>query len=386
MPVQIPDSIPSRKREKPIRSRKMACRMMILIILCVLFFISTASATEYLLNSTSMDPFRNGLIYHATEPLVLEITENVSISSTTHVGIESAAPVIIRSPAGRTLTILVNNKSAMLYGIKAPSVTLESGQLGITVNGRNDPEQGNAFGIWAGSGNVTISGGSVSTMVDTTGHKNKGIYASQFIIVSGGRITANQYGGKNTFGLDGGDVENESTDGGILITGGYITVNSSGAATRNIGIDSKFGTVRISSDPVILISEDESGARQNYAYNPDITTITGGKAVVFTSTGGNYTLRENAVLAKNATLIPGMRFEIPAGLSLGISEGTYLVKPADTTLLSGNGYGRFEYAKSFSGDNGAVIYAGRDAAQPAPAPLAGLLAGLAVAFILKRKK
>nr|WP_321351213.1 hypothetical protein [uncultured Methanoregula sp.] len=339
-----------------------------------------------MLNSTSMDPFRNGLIYHATEPLVLEITENVSISSTTHVGIESAAPVIIRSPAGRTLTILVNNKSAMLYGIKAPSVTLESGQLGITVNGRNDPEQGNAFGIWAGSGNVTISGGSVSTMVDTTGHKNKGIYASQFIIVSGGRITANQYGGKNTFGLDGGDVENESTDGGILITGGYITVNSSGAATRNIGIDSKFGTVRISSDPVILISEDESGARQNYAYNPDITTITGGKAVVFTSTGGNYTLRENAVLAKNATLIPGMRFEIPAGLSLGISEGTYLVKPADTTLLSGNGYGRFEYAKSFSGDNGAVIYAGRDAAQPAPAPLAGLLAGLAVAFILKRKK
>jgi hypothetical protein len=134
---------------------------------------------------------------------------------------------------------------------------------------------------------------------------------------------------------------------------------------------------------VIFIAEDGTGARQNWALNASITSITGGHAVVFTSDGGDYTLREDAVLAQNATLIPGRTFVIPAGRSLGLSDGTCLIKPAGTTLVSGKGYGTFDYASSVPGRNGEVIYAGREPAQHVPDPLAGLLAGLGAAACVR---
>jgi hypothetical protein len=394
MSVHIPDDISPGKSESPIcfGQKVRLCsgpdlyRMIIIVTLCILLLTSAASATEYVLNAKSIEQFKNGINYTQKDELILRIEDNVTIASNNNAGIESAAPVTIRSPGGRTLTILVNNNDEMLYGIKAPSVSVESGLLDITVNGKNNATSGNAFGIYAGSGNVTISGGSVSTTVETTGHKNKGIYASRYIVVSGGRIMTNQHGGKNTFGLDGGDVSAENANGGVIISGGYIVVNSGGAATRNIGIDSKSGTVRISGDPAIFIYEDESGSVQNFTYNPNITTISGGNAVVFTSTGGNYTLRQNAVLTKSVTLIPGKTFEIPVGRTLGISGGTYLTKPADTTFLFGKGYGTFEYARAIPVEAGVVVYAGKEPTKQASAPMIGLLAGLGVAVLFMRRK
>ncbi|MFA4861863.1 hypothetical protein [Methanoregula sp.] len=246
---------------------------MILIILCILLFISTASATEYRLNTVAIEPFSKGINYTGSDPLIIQIEENVTIRSSNPAGIESSAPVIIRSPEGRTLSILVNNRTDMIYGIRAPSVSIESGRIDITVNGQNNNGTSNAFGLCAESGNVTISGGSVFTMVDTACHKNKGIYASRFILISGGLVRTDQRGGSNTFGLDGGDEGNR--DSGVRITGGRILVNSSGALNRNIGIDSRSGTVEISGNTVVVIQTDGSGAKQNYAYNPDITFIHG---------------------------------------------------------------------------------------------------------------
>lgn len=152
-----------------------------------------------------------------------------------------------------------------------------------------------------------------------------GIYAARYIEITGGRITATAYGGSNTFGLDGGDVLAGDSNGGIVISGGYISVDSGGAATRNYGIDSKYGSVKISGNPVIFIREDESGAKENFAYNEDVTTITGGNAVVFAKEGaGNYLLREDAVLTQDAALLPGEIFEIPAGMRRSASPARSL--------------------------------------------------------------
>lgn len=355
------------------------------LILGIFFLASAASATEYVLNATTMAQFSGGIMYTGSDPLVIEIAEDVTIAGTGNSGIDSTAPVIIRSCGERTLNIFVNNDTDMLYGIKAPSVSLESGVLNITVNGKNDGEKGNAFAIWAGAGNATIAGGSVFATVATTGHKNKGIYASRYVTVSGGCITASQYGGKNTFGLDGGDVENGDTDGGIAISGGTVVVSSSGGSTRNYGIDSKFGIVRISGNPVILISEDGSGAKDNFAYNPNITTISGGNAVVFAREGVNYSLRSDAALSRNATLLPGQTFEIPPGLTLAVSKGASLLQPEGTVFLFGNGYGAFTYSRSLSGADGAISYFGNDVTRQAPVPLVFIPAGLGIAFLLIRR-
>lgn len=248
---------------------------LILILSLGLLAITPAAAAEYHLSAATQEQFRDGISYPGTDNLVLVIDDNVTITSKSSAGVESAAPLTIRSPSGKMLTLFVDNNSELLYGITAPAVSVESGVLDITVNGSNDREKGNAFGICAGSGDVTISGGSVSTNVGTTGHKNKGIYATRYITVTGGRVTVNQHGGMNTFGLDGGDIGVENRESGVRISGGHVMVNSTGGVNRNIGIDSKFGTVEISGTTAVVVRVDGSGIRQNYAFNPNITYVDG---------------------------------------------------------------------------------------------------------------
>jgi len=250
-----------------------ACSIILILTLSLLLTSAVVSATEYHLSAASPDQFSGGINYTGTDGLLLVIEENITIRATGNAGIVSASPITIRSPKGRTLTLFVDNDEEMLYGIKGPSVSLESGRLDITVNGRNASGISNAFGISAEYGDVTISGGSVSTLVETTCHKNKGIYASRFILISGGLVNATQHGGSNTFGLDGGDEE--ASESGVRISGGRVLVNSGGALNRNIGIDSRSGTVKISGNTAVIVRVGGSGIRQNYAFNPNITYVDG---------------------------------------------------------------------------------------------------------------
>jgi len=357
-----------------------------ILSLIILFLVSSASATEYVLNSSSIEQFKNGIHYSGEDELLLIIEDNVTIQSSSNVGIQSAAPVTISSPANSTLTIIINNDSEMLYGIKAPSVSVGSGVLDITVNGNNTGADSIAFGIRAESGNISISGGKIITNVNTTGHKNKGISASRFVIITGGIIDANPHGGTNTYGLDGGN--GGAGTGGVMISGGCISVFSTGGAIMNMGVDAKFGMIGISGNPVILIYANESGT-ENYPYNPDIT-ISGDNAVVFTSTGGIFTLRKNAVLTQNASFIADRTFEIPEGMNLRISEGEYLYKPAGTRFDFGSGYGTFEYGRAIPLSGGAVIFTGKDPIgteniQESPLSVVGLFAGLGTVVLMRRK-
>jgi hypothetical protein len=214
------------------------------------------------------------------------------------------------------------------------------------------------------------------------------VHAAKYVNILGGRIITTESGGSNTFGLDGGDVLTGDNNGGIFISGGYISVNSGGAATRNYGIDSKFGAVNISGNPVVFIHEDESGARDNFAYNANITTISGGNAVVFTSEGAeNYVLRKNAVLTQDAVLLPERIFEIPAGMTLDVFGPFSLTRPAASGLFFGGSHGVFTYTKAVLAESGAVVYAGEEpAAQASPVPVAGVFAGLFAAILLKRRR
>ena len=323
-----------------------------------------------------------------TEPLTLILEDDVHITAAGAAVINATAPVLIRSPANAKLTLTVTGDDSVLCGILAPSVTVESGRLDISI--RNTSSSGAAaYGICAESGNGTISGGEIAIHLETGCHKNKGIYAARYISITGGRITTAAYGGSNTFGLDGGDVSSaEDTNGGVFISGGYIETDSGRAATRNYGIDSKYGTVKISGDAVVFIHEDESGRADNFVYNENITAISGGSAVVFTAAGEeNYLLRSSAGLAQDTSLLSGKIFEIPAGMNLGLSRGVSLVVPADARLLFGDGYGSFTCAGSTSPADGGVVYFGeKPAAQETPAALPGVLAGLGIAAVAVIRK
>lgn len=364
--------------------------LLLLLVICMVV-VPGVMATEYVLNASSVTAFAGGIAYAGDDPLTIILEDNVTIASHSAAGIESAGPVTIRSPSDKTLTILVDNNSDMLYGVNGSSVTLESGRLDIVVRGSNSPKSGASYALYAGSGNVTVLGGAVNASVATTGHKNKGIYAKQYVVVCGGSIISHETGGSNTFGLDGGDVDTGNSEGGVIITGGYIDLHSKNASTRNFGIDSKFGTVKISGSPVIFVESDTTGKAENFAYNATITTISGGNAVVFTAVGGNYSLRNNAVLLQDATLLPGNTFEIPAGSSLGISPGITLAVPGGSKLLYGGNFGSLDATGPAPDSAGGVCYTGvEDSGTKSPLPagliVVAVIAGLGAAVIAGRGK
>lgn len=364
-------------------------RLIGVFVLCLLLCIQTAAAAEYTLSTASAEQFKDGIFYDGTDSLTLIIEDDVQITAAGAAAVNSTAPVIIKSPAGAKLGLTVTGNDSVLCGILAPSVTIESGRIDIAVVNPGNSGAA-AYGICAESDNVTISGGEIAARLETGCHKNKGIYAARYISITGGSVTTAEYGGSNTFGLDGGDVSSAgNADGGVFISGGYIEVDSGKAATRNYGIDSKYGTVKISGSAVVLIHEDESGRADNFAYNKNITTISGGNAVVFTAEGnGSYLLRSSAALSQDTVLPAGKTFVVPAGMSLGLSQGISLSRPADTILLFDDGYGSFLYVSEAPAADGCVVYSGeKPAAQATPAPILGVLAGAgAAALAVSRKK
>ena len=87
---------------------------MVLAFLCSFLITSTVSATEYVLNGASIEQFKNDIRYDGEGGLIIEIEDDVTIAGNSNAGIESAAPVTIRSSAGRTLTIVVDSDEEFL--------------------------------------------------------------------------------------------------------------------------------------------------------------------------------------------------------------------------------------------------------------------------------
>jgi hypothetical protein len=166
-----------------------------------------------------------------------------------------------------------------------------------------------------------------------------------------------------------------------LISGGVVSASAAGGGTRNYGIDSKFGRVLFTGDAGIIISEDESGENSNYAYNINITDISGNNVVLFTAEGPNssYRLRKNAVLEQDFSLIPGKTFEIPEGLTLTVSKGIDFA--ADGAV--------FVYETEYTNKQGQKVYTSAPVdpdlvASPVPAGL--VLAGIGAAAVFIRRK
>ncbi|MDO5846366.1 MAG: carbohydrate-binding domain-containing protein [Methanocorpusculum sp.] len=327
----------------------MHLKLITTILLCALFLAGAAAAETITLNAQTQPQYQNGLNYTGTGELLLVLEGDTVITNTHGSGIESAAPLTIQGTGTLTVTGTEN-------GITAPSITIKSG----TINARAGVDNGSvSCGLNANTGNITILGGTVYALAESTSHKNKGLYAEQNVIIQDGLVTASANGTVNCFAIDGFSADK---NGGVFISGGTVIASATNGLSRNIGIDSKYGNVTISKNPVLAIHIDTCGG-QNFALNRDILKVDSGDVVVFESNDdGNYRLMHSANLTRDFTLISGKIFEVSGGKCLTVAKGVKL-----TT------------------DGAELIHSDKSVVIQTPAPVIGLLAGLGAAFVLFRR-
>jgi hypothetical protein len=257
------------------------------------------------------------------------------------------------------LTIKGNGTLTVTGGenaISAPSITILSGTINAFAGNDDCPV---SCAINANAGNLLILGGTVNALAESTSHKNKGLYAESTVIILDGYITTTAKGTVNCFAIDG-YASNKT--GGVIIGGGTIIASALNGQSRNIGIDSKYGTVTITGNPVVLIYTDNTGS-ENFALNPEILTLTGENAVVFAGCGLNCVLLQSAKLTRDLTLPHGKTFEIPAGLTLSVAKGV-----------------------TFNSENAELINTDNALNVESPMPILGIFAGLGLTTLLLCRK
>lgn len=345
-----------------------------LLIFCGACIAPSCAATEYVLSADTQNLYKDGINHTGSDGAVIIVEDDFTISAINRSGIESAGPLTIRGEQGNVLTIIVSGSGESTYAITAPSVEITGGNLDVSAGGESTAI---TCGIYSSEGNVSISGGVVSTTAhSSTSHKNKGIFSTGSVVITGGNVDASAVGGANSFGIDGDGADG---DGGVLISGGVVTVSAEGGGTRNFGVDSRYGGVVFTGNSVTTIYEDESGEKQNYAFTSNVTSINGGEAVVFAAEGSGYKLMKDAVLTQDFALLPGKIFEIPEGLTLSVEKGVeFTISDAE-----------FLYETKYTNKKGQTVYTSApvdpdSVASPLSIPV--VLAGIGAAYALIRRK
>ncbi len=329
---------------------KPAIQLLTLLFLFSLLFTGIVSAETITLSSETQDLYTNGLIYTGTDELILILKDDVVISNVTGNGIESYAPLTIKGNG--TLTVTGGENA-----ITAPSITILSGTINAFAGKDDCPV---SCAINANAGNLLILGGTVNALAESTSHKNKGIYAESTVIILDGYITTTAKGTVNCFAIDG-YASNKT--GGVIISGGTVIASALEGQSRNIGIDSKYGTVTFAGNPVVIIYADNTGS-ENFALNPKILTLTGENAVIFAGCGSNCVLLQTAKLTRDLTLPHGNTFEIPAGLTLSVAKDVI-----------------------FNAENAELIYTDNALNVESPMPILGIFVGLGLtSFLICRRE
>ena len=140
-------------------------------------------------------------------------------------------------------------------GIHSGSLTISGGTVTATGGGSTGSNGLGGRGICSDSGGVTISGGSTVTANGGNGNSGgDGICSSGGVSISGGTVTAN---GGNSTGSYGSGGDGIRSDGGVTISGGTVTA---------AGGDSKdgYGGDGIRSGGVVTISGNTVNAAGGY--------------------------------------------------------------------------------------------------------------------------
>ncbi len=183
----------------------------------------------------------NGIYSNSSGSLTISGDENDSLTAQggdSRNGIYSVSGDVTIS--GGTVTATGGNSTGSYGsggdGIHSGSLTISGGTVTATGGGSTGSNGLGGRGICSDSGGVTISGGSTVTANGGNGNSGgDGICSSGGVSISGGTVTAN---GGNSTGSYGSGGDGIRSDGGVTISGGTVTAagGSSGSSNGGSGI------------------------------------------------------------------------------------------------------------------------------------------------------
>ena len=183
----------------------------------------------------------NGIYSNSSGSLTISGDENDSLTAQggdSRNGIYSVSGDVTIS--GGTVTATGGNSTGSYGsggdGIHSGSLTISGGTVTATGGGSTGSNGLGGRGICSDSGGVTISGGSTVTANGGNGNSGgDGICSSSGVAISGGTVTAN---GGNSTGSYGSGGDGIRSDGGVTISGGTVTAagGSSGSSNGGSGI------------------------------------------------------------------------------------------------------------------------------------------------------
>ena len=192
----------------------------------------------------------NGIYSNSSGSLTISGDENDSLTAQggdSRNGIYSVSGDVTIS--GGTVTATGGNSTGSYGsggdGIHSGSLTISGGTVTATGGGSTGSNGLGGRGICSDSGGVTISGGSTVTANGGNGsHGGSGISSSSGVTVSDGTVTAN--------GGNGGNVSGDGirSDGGVTISGGTVTANGGNSTNSSGGYGISSLDVAISSGTV----------------------------------------------------------------------------------------------------------------------------------------
>ena len=245
-----------------------------------------------------------------------------------------------------TLAGAVDRAYPLVY-LDSPSANLELRNGVISGNGASSTGGG---GVYVGSGNFTMSGGTITGNGASGRNTNNGggVYVSSgSFTMSGGTIINNYAGGSLSSGGRGGGVY---VDGGrFTMTGGTICDNrANGGGDWLTSRFSSYGSgVYIGNGGSFTISGGAT-IRDNTANGGNATSYGGG---VYVGSGCNFTMSGGATISGNVATSTS----VPSG-SVAISEssnggGIYIANGGSFTMLGGT-VSRNTANASYSGEPG----------------------------------
>ena len=206
----------------------------------------------------------NGIYSNSSGSLTISGDENDSLTAQggdSRNGIYSVSGDVTIS--GGTVTATGGNSTGSYGsggdGIHSGSLTISGGTVTATGGGSTGSNGLGGRGICSDSGGVTISGGSTVTANGGNGNSGgDGICSSGGVSISGGTVTAN---GGNSTGSYGSGGDGIRSDGGVTISGGTVTA-AGGDSKDGYGGDGIYSSssVAISGGTVTATGGDSTGS------------------------------------------------------------------------------------------------------------------------------
>ena len=301
----------------------------------------------------------NGIYSNSRGSLTISGDENDSLTAQggdSRNGIYSVSGDVTIS--GGTVTATGGNSTSNYGsggdGIHSGSLTISGGTVTATGGGSTGSNGLGGRGIYSVSGDVTISGGTVNANGgDGKDGSGGGIDSSGSVAISGGTVTA-----KGGSGEDGGDGIYSSS--GVAISGGTVTANGgdggsgSGSHGGN-GIYSSSG-VAISGGAVTANGGDsKDGSGGNGIYSSGGVTISSGSTVTANGGNGEDGSGGRGITSNGGVTVSGGTVNANGGNS-DYSNGGDGIRSLDHVAISGGTVKSNGGSGNLSGGNGIISY------------------------------